>query len=363
MNDQYKYYKKNAIHAVEYDRTNQNLERHFAHRKNLIENHLNIPISLLRGKNILEFGPNSGENSFIYFNAGANTHLVEPDITIHRKINELFKGHGSDSGKLIISDEFIENFQSDKKYDIVVAEGFLHALPNRKDIIKKKIFSFAKSLVHLTYSNDHGYFFESIKRFVFRRITVLRGNTKHKIAYEDELILASKLFKEDFDKLNSARKFESWFLDVIRNPVQTSKTLDSFDDYLDLSNECEFDIYSMSPRWDARNDKKWFKNLSQEKIMDEYHKNLNFIVGGGVDWQGNFDFIALLTRYFLDYSSNPTDKILKRMGDLNLPQIFLIDVNLLINGSEKELLDYFLSNSIFRSWGLPQHHIVFQSRG
>ena len=55
------------IVAVSYAENKQRL--HFAHRKNLLERQLRLPLSIFQGSDVIEFGPNGGENSlFLFFN-------------------------------------------------------------------------------------------------------------------------------------------------------------------------------------------------------------------------------------------------------------------------------------------------------
>ena len=353
MNLQFNYYKENNIHAVEYDVTVESLLTHIKHRKNLIQNQLNIPLSLLKNSKILEFGPNSGENSLLYHLHGAEIHFVEPNLSMHEKINKLY----NNSNKISISNEFIEFFINNTKYDFVIAEGFLHAIPNRFDVLKR-LLSFTNSLALITYSDRFGYFFESIKRFVYSRIIKINKNSS-KLEYNDKILIAEKLFKEDFDKLKSVRKFESWYLDVICNPVQRSTTLDTFIDYYNIAKELNFEIISMSPNWDIRNKYKWFKSTSEKDLSDLYFENTNFIIGGGIDWSNDLNTITLLTNYFLDYSSSSKEIDCPVNVDLHVsPDI--INIRNLIDMDEKDLIKYYLETDIFRNWGMPQHHILFQ---
>lgn len=355
MNLQYNYYRDNNIHAVEYENNLKSSLLHNTQRTNLIQSQLGVPLSLFKNSKILEFGPNSGENSFIYFLQGAEIHFVEPNLDMHERIQRLY----NNSNKINITSEFIEEFISNIKYDFVIAEGFLHAISNRLDIVKK-MFTFSKSLVLITYSDKYGYFFESIKRFIYSRIVKMNKNNVD-FNYEEKFALAEKLFKNDFDKLNSTRKFESWYLDIICNPVQKSSTLDTFIDYYKIANEYDFEIISMSPNWDIRNNYKWFKSISDQRLDDLYFKNINFIIGGDIDWSNDFNTITSLTNYFLDYSSSIDDFKCPIIPALTIEND-IININNLLEMNEIDLVNYYLETKIFRNWGMPQHHILFQSK-
>jgi len=355
MNIQYNYYKENNIHAVEYNKSSEMLELHNRQRINLLQSQLGVPLSLLRNSRILEFGPNSGENSFIYYLQGSEIHFVEPNIKMHEKINLLY----NNSTKIKITSEFIEDFSSNIKYDIVIAEGFLHALNNRFSIVQK-LLNLTNSLTLITYSDRYGYFFESIKRFIFSRIYKMNKNNIN-FNNEKKIEIAEKLFKNDFNKLKSVRTFESWYLDVICNPVQTSSTLDTFNDYSKIANDSNFDIISMSPNWDDRNKFKWFKSLSEKKLDELYFENINFIIGGNIDWSKDLNTITSLTNYFLDYSSSIEELEFEVESNLTISKN-IINIDNLLQLNQKDLIDYYLETKIFRNWGMPQHHILFQKK-
>jgi hypothetical protein len=59
------------------------LTRHTDQRKNLFENHLKIPLSWFRSKQVLEFGPNEGNNACILASTGAFFDFVEPGENYH----------------------------------------------------------------------------------------------------------------------------------------------------------------------------------------------------------------------------------------------------------------------------------------
>ena len=66
------YYLKEKFNPVPIEIKNKkSLSKHIKLRQNLIENHLKISLSLLKGKEILEFGPNRGENSMLFTIYGA----------------------------------------------------------------------------------------------------------------------------------------------------------------------------------------------------------------------------------------------------------------------------------------------------
>src|SRR5438477_6019319 len=65
---------------------------HFAKRVNLYARHLRMPLGLIDGKSVLEFGCNSGENALVLAALGADLTLVEPNTQVWPRLRSLFEG-------------------------------------------------------------------------------------------------------------------------------------------------------------------------------------------------------------------------------------------------------------------------------
>src|SRR4051794_27146734 len=92
---QLEYYTVNRIDPVPIALDSQSRwVAHASKRRNLYERHLAIPLSLLRGQHVLEFGCNSGENALVLAHAGATLTLVEPNASMHERLKSLFAAFG-----------------------------------------------------------------------------------------------------------------------------------------------------------------------------------------------------------------------------------------------------------------------------
>ena len=86
------YYKKNNFNPVPIKfLSKSSVNSHYIKRINLLENHLNIYLPLLKKKDVLEFGCNGAENACLLAEYGANLYLVEPHKKIHHIIKNNFK--------------------------------------------------------------------------------------------------------------------------------------------------------------------------------------------------------------------------------------------------------------------------------
>ena len=372
MNKQLQFYQENNINAVEYG---PRLTLHWNQRRNLIEHHLGIPLSLLSSKKVLEFGPCGGENALFLAINGAAVTLVEPNPDMHDSIRKLFKGTGlseiigdyTGGGLIALHGATIESFESNEKFDLVIAEGFLHALSNRKEIFKK-LFSFSQGLSIITYSCSYGYFFESLKRYIFRRCceSVNENNYKQLDSQNIQMNVAKKLFYEDFKKLHSARTFESWAHDIIMNPAGNATILDDFDDLYRYFVDLGLDVYGCSPRWDMRNQHHWYKDVSDRSIVDEWRENFSFIITGkkGVNLNPqDIEILRKITPLLLDYSSGVEVEsplgIAKFATELSpdFDDIKSVLTEATDRDSER-IISAYIGGPNCRNWGMPHHYLA-----
>ena len=228
-----KYYQKNKFNPVPIEFSGiKNIANHYAKRQNLLENHLKIFLPFLKNKNILEFGCNGAENACLLAEYGANLYLVEPHKAIHKIIIDNFSKIRKKKKIKLLSNKELENFSSKKKFDIIIAEGFLNTL-NKRNLYFKKISDYLTEggLLILNYDDVYGGFFEYLKSYILiKSCFKLKINPDSEEGYK----LAKKLFKKEFDKLNKSRSFRSWWKDQLINPY-AAKTW-SFDDLLKLAN-------------------------------------------------------------------------------------------------------------------------------
>ena len=361
MNTQIQFYIQNNINAVAYG---PQLEKHWKQRANLMQSHLGIPLALLKSASVLEFGPCGGENALFLAINGAKVTLVEPNPSMHGLITKLFEGsniHG-------LYGETVESFQTNEKFDLVIAEGFLLALTDRKAAFKK-IFSYTRGLSIITYSCKYGNFFEGLKRYIFSRCYKGKKDDTQDV-HSEKLLVAARLFKDDFLTLGSARTFESWALDILMNPAGNSSILDDFEDLYQYFLELEMEIIGCSPNWDTRNKHSWYKNVSELSILDEWRANLSFTITGKKDVElstQDIKNIAAIIPLLFDYSCVEDDGIPAKIIHLaeSLGPYFddikeLLDV---AAGDDIELIiDTYTSSLNCRNWGMPHHYLALAKK-
>ena len=117
------FYIKEGISPVYQDISN--LNKHFQIRGNLYCLLGLIP-SFLKGKDIIEVAPGSGHNSIYIATLLPRTYdLVEPNPVALKDISEIFDNFSKEHTRPNIIPKCLEDFKSDKLYDVVICEGWL----------------------------------------------------------------------------------------------------------------------------------------------------------------------------------------------------------------------------------------------
>jgi SAM-dependent methyltransferase len=279
------YYQDNRFNPVPIALdTSRDWQAHFAKRRNLYERHLGIPLSLLQGRSVLEFGPNSGENALILASVGANLTLVEPNEQVLPGIRSLFSRFGLEERIISLLHAGIDAFESENLYDLVLAEGFLYTLPNRDELIKKIINLLVPGgLTVISFNDRYGILIELTRRMVLWRACQLAG--LEDFHGQAALDLAEQLYGADFAKLNASRPFAAWWKDTLVNPLLTSPYLWSYWELIPLIESLNCDFHAGSPRWDSLEHFDWYKNVPtrqerHQRLLDNWGKVFPYILTG-----------------------------------------------------------------------------------
>ena len=332
------YYIKKKFNPVPIKTNNKlNLLKHVKLRKNLIQNHLKIPLNLLKDKDILEFGPNRGENSFIYALNKANLFFVEPVPYSAKQLKAKYKHYNLNKFVKKIDNKSLEKFHTKQKFDLVIAEGFLNTLDERDQYLTK-ILKFVKDsgLVILNYDDYFGSLIELIKSAILKKYCIKK---KIRLDSEASLKLSKQLYYQDFRKLKNTRPFKAYWLDQLS--CEFAEDVWKFEKLLDLAYRKNFYFYSSSPMWSVSENKIWYKNInlksknnSNKKIFNEWKKNLAYFVTGNekIKFPGNqkiifqeFDFLIKQIINFLK-NKKTTFKKLK-----NKKSLFFNEINSILS--------------------------------
>ncbi|MBB4426066.1 SAM-dependent methyltransferase [Bradyrhizobium sp. CIR48] len=230
------------------------LEAYASQRRELFSDKLVLPPRLFRDADVLEFGPDSGENALVFAGWGANMTLAEPNRHAHPKIQAYFAHFGLTQRLRELALADVEGFSSDRRFDIIDAEGFIYTVqPSEKwlGIFHRLLNPDGYAVV--SYYERYGGFFELALKAIHAAGKALTGRAP--------LETAKLLFEEKWDSIPHTRSFESWLMDVLENPFVRHRY------FLDAATLCAaahqqgFDVHSAWPAYRDSLDIYWHKKV------------------------------------------------------------------------------------------------------
>jgi len=275
-NNQYlKHYGEHNISPVHQDISNFAI--HLARRERLYIT-LGIPAVCFEGKRLLEIGPGGGYNALAYFHWKANVDFVEPNKTARKELKQLCKKHKTSDYRLF--KEKFEDFKTDEKYDIIIAEGFIPLLSNRLEILNQ-IFSYLKpgGICAITCVDDTSFFFEYLRKIIalklFHCLKVDDFNEKVK--------LLTAAYGSHYKTLKYAsRPVEDWIIDNLLNPYSFGD-LFSIGECIDAIAE-GYEFMNSSP--DLFTNYQWYKDYEYDHSADlkkQFAQKRHNLIMAGLD--------------------------------------------------------------------------------
>jgi hypothetical protein len=237
------------------------LDRYAAQRRELFLDKLALPPRLFRDAEVLEFGPDSGENAMVFAGWGARMTLAEPNRQAHDKINAYF-AHFDLRDRLrdvVLAD--VEGFRSDRRFDIVDAEGFIYTVQPTESWLR--VFHGLLNpdgYAVVSYYERYGGFFELVFKAIHAAAKAMTGLPA--------LESARTIFTAKWNSIPHTRSFESWLMDVLENPFVRYRY---FLDAVELCREADangFDNHSAWPAYRDALDIYWHKKVhsADEKL-------------------------------------------------------------------------------------------------
>ncbi|BBO07128.1 MULTISPECIES: class I SAM-dependent methyltransferase [Bradyrhizobium] len=238
-------------------------------RRELFSDKLVLPPRLFRDADVLEFGPDSGENALVFAGWGANMTLAEPNRHAHPKIQAYFAHFGLTQRLRELGLADVEGFRSERRFDIIDAEGFIYTVqPSEKwlGIFHRLLNPDGYAVV--SYYERYGGFFELALKAIHAAGKALGGRAP--------LDTAKMLFEAKWDSIPHTRSFESWLMDVLENPFVRHRY------FLDAATLCAaahqqgFDVHSAWPAYRDSLDIYWHKKvLSGDEKLHRARRHLD----------------------------------------------------------------------------------------
>lgn len=378
------YYSKQSIKPTHAEfKTLSQLESYAELRRQVFQR-LMLPHSYFNGKNILEFGPDTGENSLVFALWGGTVTLVEPNTAAHEYIHRYFSSFDLGTHLTGISEESLLTFHSLEKFDLIDAEGFIYTIQPQSLWLTKTAELLKKhGLLVVSYMELFGSFIELLTKAIYQQV-VFNSN------FQDDVTTAQMLFEPKWNSIPHTRKFESWYMDVIKNPFVRKKYLIDPVDLLKDAQEGGFRLYSSFPNYKNVLEMQWIK--SPLNMEEETNASIRFIemsclshfLGTNcfstvVDSEVNDALLRLVTlsdqliedvdteactmalqaihviREFVD------SKLPHSLPALNILKMAETAFELIKRCDAQSLVDFCQRDKTFISnWGLPAHCSIFQ---
>lgn len=272
-NDYLKYYGERNISPVNQDISNIGV--HYERRKKLYRQ-CGIPTIAFRNAELLEVGPGGGYNTLAFFHWGCrHVDLAEANPKGIEDMQQLFAEQKISPDKYEIFPCEIEDYQTDKKYDIIIAEGFLPHIYNQEEVIEKlqKLVR-PDGIIVITCDDAPCFFIEIMKRLVGAKLTETILEYDRKVEY------LADFFAGQLARLKGvSRSPKEWVQDQMLAPTITNGKELTMGQAIDYFAE-EFEVLGCSPQ--LFTDYSWYKDIwydTNEHYRKEFcRKRLNLLM-------------------------------------------------------------------------------------
>jgi hypothetical protein len=233
------------------------LARHEEHRRALFMEKLRLPPRLFKTASLLEFGPDTGENSLIFARWGAQCSLCEPNTKAHPIIRDYFKRFDLQEKLEVLSGDDISAWvnrpDEHRVFDFVDAEGFIYTIkPDRVWIDLLARIVKPDGMAILFFVERFGSFFELLLKVVYSRYKQLTVTASWEAS--------RMLFQTKWDTIPHRRTIDSFAMDVLENPFMRLSYFLEPQDLCRQMAEAGFTIYSSWPVYQDALAMRWFKS-------------------------------------------------------------------------------------------------------
>lgn len=350
-----------------------------AKRNNLYVNKLSLPNLIWRNANVLEIGCGSGENALVQAKLGAKFTFVEPVKPLLDQTVKLFQKWQVADAINEIHISTIEDFEFHSKFDVIIAEGFIHSLRKRREVIRKLFSNLNENgLLILSTLDTAGSFLDFFKAGIAQIYCHSQGITD----LDEKVEAVRSFFEFDFEHIPHSRPFSAWAKDILFNPVFNPNSFYDFPKIISDLSDLHPWYYSSWPSYKHSNDLLWHRYIPGydthiNQVLGSYYlRRHSFILGEPLPEK---DALQMLLK---TDTKSITDLVPRIIGELN--QIMCREkagydklrglLEQLANSSNgeiktlaKEMLSvvnetepavYQECKTLRKYWGVPSHYIV-----
>ena len=338
---------------------------------------LGIPPSFVEGRHILEFGPGTGHYSFFNLSLAPKTYeFVEGVKEVATELQRRLEGVNNCDVDWQIHEQYFEEFNTNDKYDLVIAES---CIPHQEspELLFKHMTRFVKpgGVFMMTTASGASYLSETLRRLIRDRLI----DPSEKI--ERQLEVMVPIFSDHLRHLDGvSRSAYDWTLDNVIQPLGRVK-LFSIPDAVDALSE-EYSVLGTSPK--MIEDWKWHRTLLDPAAHSRSNSKRSYFanIGNIIDCKSTGVRVAPEVGELLELRC---DQLWGAMGELETdPHIGWSTVIEHLEGIHEifsssgfatkdalsEVLELFCSDSpdwrrlehFPRWWGVGQQHIAFYRR-
>jgi SAM-dependent methyltransferase len=253
-NDYIDHYDKYKISPVRQELND--FDKHVYIRRMLYQA-LGLPKTAFKGKNVLEVGAGGGYNAIVTATfEPAYYQLIDANETGAKEITELFDKHNISCENIDIKNCFIEEYHTEKKFDIVICENMLSGIKNKYEVIQKLDTLIAKDGIFITNCSDEVSIFYDITRRLFANILSQRVDNKD---FEYKLDIFEEAFKPHLETLDGFSKIlRDWCADNLMDQAIYNVSL-SVGDIVNFLGD-KYYFYQMTPTIIV--DEQWYKEVA-----------------------------------------------------------------------------------------------------
>jgi predicted O-methyltransferase YrrM len=391
----YEYYaRQNVLPTVANLGDEQALDRYVAGRRRLFEELLMIPLGVFAGARVVEFGPDSGENSLAFARFGSILTLVEPNPKALPKIKSYLETFGVGPQIASVEHADVEGFKTDQTFDIVDAEGFIYTV--QPTSLWLDIFNGLLNpggLLVVNYCERCGSIIETLTKAIHALIKSATGMPS--------VDAARSVFQAKWDTIPHTRSFESWVMDVLENPFVRRHFFIDAEVLPGLAAQHGFSLHSSWPNYRDPFSVHWHKAAVPEEQRLEADRDftrrsrLGHFFGHRVFMADPRPEVVLQATKMLHQFSEDIDALidtpaepnllarcsdsLRHIGDVLSNGNILTDdmararallasveecLRLMAQRDVPGLIHFCSTDAVFlKTWGLPYHFAVFRKQG
>ena len=244
------YYKKENIAPVSQDIAD--LKKHFERREALYRL-LGIAPRLVQGRSILEFGPGTGHNSIYTISLLPEYYLlVDANPLSLSETTETLKAHTPRGVTYEVKESIIEEFSSDRKFDLVLCEGVIPYQMEPSDFFQQVASHATPGGIIVTTCVDPVSFLPEILRRLIVAMVL-----PDSLPVDEKVRQLLPIFSPHLNTLKGmSRNHEDWIMDVVLHPL-IGKPF-SIADAIEAADET-MDFYNSSPQ--ILLDWRWYKDI------------------------------------------------------------------------------------------------------